>query len=128
MPGQFICLKMPLKFRKIRFNLYFSTFNLSSNATSILWGIFIVSILQKLFCGIEALISYIICVINNSSCCFSLQRQRVRSRDDYLIMKVAIYQRKRYIFLEFREFFPFLLFYLSFSREPNILKHVSRTC
>ncbi|KAL4636926.1 hypothetical protein ACB092_03G043600 [Castanea dentata] len=54
---------MPLKFRKIRFNLYFRTFNLSSNAASILWGIFI--------------------------------RQRVRSRDDYLVMKVAIYQRKR---------------------------------
>ena len=37
LPGQFICLKMPLKFRKIRFSLYFRTFNLSSNATSILY-------------------------------------------------------------------------------------------
>ena len=35
LPGQFICLKMPLKFRKIRFILYFRTFNLSSNASYI---------------------------------------------------------------------------------------------
>ena len=41
LPGQFICLKMPLKFRKMGFNLYFYTFNsFSSNVTytgSSLW-------------------------------------------------------------------------------------------
>ena len=120
LPGQFICPQMPLKFRKIGCNLYFHTFNsFSSNATS-LGYIIIASILQKLFCGIEALISYFWYQLH--FLLFHLQRHKARRVKKITSWScfVFIRQRKRYVrCLELRALFCFLLFSLSFSREQK---------
>ena len=115
LPGQFICPQMPLKFRKIGCNLYFHTFNsFSSNATS-LGYIFIASILQKLFCGIEALISYFWYQLH--FLLFHLQRHKARRVKKITSWSCFVFIGQRTY--ELRALFCFLLFSLSFSREQK---------
>ena len=109
---------LPLKFRKIGFNLYFHTFNsFSSNATSLgylhceytaktllwHWSFNILFLISTTFPPVSFAAS-----------------EGKESKEDYLVKLLYIYQRKRYVrFLELRALFRFLLFSLSFSREQK---------